>query len=232
MKTSQTLDKLLPSLVEAQKSINGPVKNKSVNQANMNYKYADLSSVLEAITEPLSKNSLVVTQGIEIDKEMVTIETILYHVSGEFIGFSCSFMSGKKQKEKDPNGEKDAYGKIKETTLFIPALDPQSIGSTISYARRYSISSLLNISQEDDDCTCVSHTEDKKETAPAPNRPSKEVNYFAQAKTHIANATTIQFLNDIFNRINQATCWKEGEKEELLRLLNLKSNELTISKEK
>ena len=89
-------------------------------------KYATLDTIWETIRKPLSENGLSVSQTMNLAGEKSILETTLYHTSGEWI-------SG--------------------TQLVNPVKDdPQSLGSAISYARRYSLSALLGIvSDEDDD---------------------------------------------------------------------------------
>jgi len=85
-------------------------------------KYADLSSILEAIREPLSKNGLAIAQFPTGENQLVTI---LMHDSGEWM----------------------------EDTFTMKPVDakPQSLGSVITYMRRYALGGVLAISTEEDD---------------------------------------------------------------------------------
>lgn len=89
------------------------------------YKYADLATVLDVIREPLHASGLVLTQTFESS----TLVTTLWHTSGQSI----------------------------ESRMELPALDmrgmnaAQSLGSAISYCRRYALLALLNLAAEDDD---------------------------------------------------------------------------------
>ena len=88
-------------------------------------RYATLDSVVEAITPALLKNGLILLQPISQGEDggMVLI-TQLWHESGERFEFK----------------------------FVLPQLaDLQKMGSAITYARRYSILSLLGIAPEDDD---------------------------------------------------------------------------------
>lgn len=89
--------------------------------------YATLTSVWKAAREPLTKNGLCVIQTTgysEIAKTTYLITT-LAHSSGEWI-----------------RGE----------YLINPTKnDPQGLGAAISYARRYTLSAIIGITQEDDD---------------------------------------------------------------------------------
>jgi hypothetical protein len=85
--------------------------------------YASLPHILTEIQEPLEKSGLVITQFP--DNEGLT--TLLIHAdSGEYL----------------------------QATYIMPvakANDPQALGSAISYARRYAVSSILNLKIDDDD---------------------------------------------------------------------------------
>lgn len=90
-----------------------------------NSKYADLKSVWDAIRLPLTKNGLSITQLPSTNGKEVTVETILMHVSGQYI----------------------------RSTLTIIAKDisAHAIGSAITYARRYALMAMVGVSPEDDD---------------------------------------------------------------------------------
>ncbi len=87
--------------------------------------YADLASVWEACRKPLSDNGLSVTQLISKDGEKQILETVLFHSSGQYIS---------------------------STLVLTPKDDtPQAIGSSITYARRYSLAAIVGVSSDDDD---------------------------------------------------------------------------------
>jgi hypothetical protein len=124
---SETLTKLLPCLLAAQREIENPTKGK-VNPA-FKSGYADLATVLECVKEPLASQGLqlvqIVQPGFAPDGAVSdTLVTILYHISGEYI--------------------RSAYA------LKPAKADPQGVGSAITYARRYSIMAMLNLAAEDD----------------------------------------------------------------------------------
>jgi ERF superfamily len=87
-------------------------------------KYADLDAVIAATQPALSKNGLAIISMPMIASEASCLITRLYHVSGESIECSYSIPQG---------------------------LKPQEIGSALTYARRYTLCALLNVTAEDDD---------------------------------------------------------------------------------
>ena len=97
-----------------------------------NYMYADLEDIWDAIRVPLTNNGLSIThvsKGIDIEKNVIEIETWLLHTSGQ--AFSTSI------------------------ALPITKMDPQSVGSLITYARRYGIACITGVVTEDDDAQTV-----------------------------------------------------------------------------
>jgi len=87
--------------------------------------YATLHSCLSTGNPALNKNGLSVTQLPGSQNGDVSVETILMHVSGQWIK---SRLSVKPQKS-----------------------DPQALGSCLSYLRRYSYSAIIGQSTSDDD---------------------------------------------------------------------------------
>lgn len=85
-------------------------------------KYAGLPSILEAIQKPLEESNLVFTQH----PDGGNLTTMLIHTeSGEFFRSSYSMNPVK--------------------------TDPQSIGSAITYARRYALGAILGLNIDEDD---------------------------------------------------------------------------------
>lgn len=98
-------------------------------------KYADLNALREAIREPLAANGLSIMQFASTLEDTVSIETVLAHSSGEYVSNTLALPVGRKF-DKEGN--------------LLP-LDVQSIGSAITYARRYALSAILSLAADDDD---------------------------------------------------------------------------------
>tara|TARA_Y100000310_G_C20429811_1_gene690907 strand:- start:107 stop:613 length:507 start_codon:yes stop_codon:yes gene_type:complete len=126
---SDNIDKLAQALSKAQSEMKGAEK-KSTNPF-FNSGYADLHTVIEASLPYLTKYGLSVIQGNEGKPGEFYVTTMLLHESGQWI----------KSKLKMP---------VEKATA-------QSIGSTITYGRRYGLSAMVGISQYDDDGNSVSH---------------------------------------------------------------------------
>ena len=131
---------LYAALVKAQSQIKNAVKD-SVNPHFKN-RYADLESVWDAVRDALHKNDLAVLQLTDIDASGAPVLiTRVIHTSGEHVEGRYPLVC------KDPT-------------------DAQKLGSSMSYARRYSLSAMLGVIQSDDDGQAAAgHT-----PAPAPKQ--------------------------------------------------------------
>lgn len=88
--------------------------------------YATLNSVWSAVSEALLKNGLTVLQPISIHDGISVVKTIVMHISGQSIESECPIVVAKQN-------------------------DPQALGSAITYARRYSLASMLGVMTDEDD---------------------------------------------------------------------------------
>jgi ERF superfamily len=124
MKFSTSIAALASALAKAQGALEGAKKD----TANPFYKsrYADLSSVVDAIKAAFPPNGLSYVQTIVTTEHGVGVETILMHESGEWIGG-------------------DAFA------IPVNKADAQGFGSALTYARRYSLSAICGVKAEDDD---------------------------------------------------------------------------------
>lgn len=123
MERSESIEQLATALANAQGEIEGASKDST--NPHFKSKYADLASVWDACRKPLSKHGLSVVQLPKAEGANVTVTTLLLHKSGQFIG----------------------------EVLTVQAMDakPQSVGSALTYARRYGLSTVVGIAPEDDD---------------------------------------------------------------------------------
>ena len=131
MKQSETIGELAKALAKAQGAIEAA--SKDTKNPHLRSKYADLGAVWGAIRAPLTSNGLSVTQGLSSEAFdrgwVVNCTTRLAHSSGEWL----------------------------ESTLSLPAPPQkgismaQSIGMASTYARRYGLSAMVGVIQEDND---------------------------------------------------------------------------------
>lgn len=120
---SPAIDKIAGALAKAQ----GTIENASKDATNPHFKskYADLASVMDACRKPLSANEIAIIQCPSADAEATSVVTMLVHASGQFFASRLSMIP------RDNS--------------------PQSAGSAITYARRYSLMAMAGIAPEDDD---------------------------------------------------------------------------------
>ncbi len=118
---------LYKSLAKFQKE----VKNIPKNSKGYGYDYAKLEDIIRIVTPTLNKNGLVLIQSIDTDEHsrLPSVKTILAHMdTGESIESNTPISEVKL-------GSMNTY---------------QSLGSGITYMRRYSIAGILGIAPDDD----------------------------------------------------------------------------------
>lgn len=125
MNKSENIQELCAALVKFQSEVKAVKKD--AENPYFKSKYADLSSIWDAVRKPLSANGLAVIQTNQGDLEGKTIilDTVLLHSSGQWISGTM--------------------------TMTPTKTDPQGLGSAQTYARRYGLSAILGIATEDDD---------------------------------------------------------------------------------
>ncbi len=155
----------LGSLLEALSKAQGEIKGALEDCANPFFKstYADLTSVWEACREPLAKNGLSVLQTTQILDGMTCLVSTLGHKSGQWIRGILPIKTPILEK-------KDKHGNI----THIVKDDLQSLGSAITYSRRYALSALVGVCPVDDDGERAMDRNKKKdkESSQAESKPA------------------------------------------------------------
>tara|TARA_R110002020_G_scaffold8918_2_gene35781 strand:- start:314 stop:751 length:438 start_codon:yes stop_codon:yes gene_type:complete len=123
MDRSENISQLATALAKAQGAVDNAVKNKT--NPHFRSSYADLGAVLDVVRKPMSDNGLCVVHDVAKDDSSLLMTTTLLHESGEWLSVHA------RATPKDGG--------------------PQSIGSIMTYLRRYTISAMLSVSQQDDD---------------------------------------------------------------------------------
>lgn len=139
--TTDNMSGIGPDLFAALSAAQGEIEGAAKGKTNPHFKskYADLASIWDACRAPLSKHGLCVIQRpAPCESGHVAIETVLAHKSGQWIG---------------------------GTLVMRPAkADPQGIGSTITYARRYALASMVGVAPDDDDGNAASGVQSAEKT--------------------------------------------------------------------
>jgi ERF superfamily len=171
MKRSNSIMELAKALSKFQKTVSNPKYDAKNPQYSS--KYATLGNVINTVREPLTENGLSFMQEPYVTEDglHVGVTTLLMHESGEFIESQPLILPAFKM----------GKGGVK-------VYDAQSAGIAISYGRRYSLSSILGISsEEDEDANGIRHegnskqsynkpansgqTQNKQQSAPPKNAP-------------------------------------------------------------
>lgn len=123
MNQSEDIKELVAALSKAQ----GVMKPAVFNKTNPHFKnrYADFTAIMDACRQPLAENGLSIMQYCQTKEEKLYLVTMLAHVSGQWI------------KSDFPLNPKN--------------MDSQSIGSSMTYGKRYSLSGMLGIVSDDED---------------------------------------------------------------------------------
>ena len=139
MNKSDSINELAAALAKAQTGF----AVIGFNKINPHFKrgYADLTAIINATRPSLAANGLAVAQFPASEGPIVTVETVLTHASGQWIGGHTSLTASK--------------------------VDAQGIGAAITYAKRYGLSAILNVAaDEDDDGNAASEPPPSQRQAP------------------------------------------------------------------
>ena len=122
----------IANLAKALSIVQGKLTHAKKDSANPFFKskYADLESVWDACRSLLAENGLCVMQFPgEFLEGCMSLDTILAHSSGEYI----------------------------KQTMEVPVtkLDPQGVGSALTYMRRYALAAVVGVVQADDDANAA-----------------------------------------------------------------------------
>lgn len=141
---SDDVSAIVPALVMVLGSMEDIVKTRTAKiptKSGSEYKYtfADLADLLGYVRPKLAANGLAVTQTAMTDDKGTCVSTTILHSSGQWVEF--------------------------EPLRLPTGTDAQSHGSSITFARRYSLMAALGLATEDDDGAAASASK-------ASNRPA------------------------------------------------------------
>jgi ERF superfamily len=120
---SPSVSTLAAAMSRVQAKIHSARKDKS--NPHFRSRYADLGSVWEACREQLTAEGFAVLQLTHGTPDVPAVTTILLHSSGEW---------------------------VRSTLRLRPVkIDPQGVGSALTYARRYALSAMVGVVADDDD---------------------------------------------------------------------------------
>lgn len=141
MKKSDTLAKLAPAFLAAQKKVDHATKN--AQNPHLKNKYADLAQVIDTVIPVFNESGISILQFPGFADGRATLTTVVLHESGEYIEGTAETPLGKQ--------------------------GPQELGGGLTYLARYSLARIGGIAQEDDDGeTAQGRGKAKKEPASTP----------------------------------------------------------------
>lgn len=148
MNRSESIASIAKALAQFQNEVVQP--KKSAKNPHFKSLYVPLDNVVESIADTAPKYGLSYIQTTVTENEKAGVQTILMHESGEWIEFEPFLL---------PIGQKST---------------PQAVGSAITYARRYTLSSIFGIASETDDDGNTANDSAKNNPAPGPIMANKE----------------------------------------------------------
>jgi len=123
---SREIDQIATALSKAQGEFAAVERGAVGQEGNRRFRYADLDAFLCVCRPVLARHGLAIIQRpLQTDGALIHLQTIITHASGQWI-------SGELVVKPDHDG-------------------PKAMGSAITYARRYSLQSMLGLSAADDD---------------------------------------------------------------------------------
>lgn len=125
MKTSESVAELFKALNKFRAELKQPLKD--ANNPFFKSKYVPLENVVSVIDEAIANTGLSYTQETVYNESgLIVLDTIIMHESGEYVALGGAVVKPVKN-------------------------DPQGVGSAITYARRYSLSTAFGIASDPDD---------------------------------------------------------------------------------
>ena len=186
MQTSEQIDEIATALAAAQ----GEMEHASKDRMNPAFKsrYADLASILDACRGPLSKAGIAIIQAPSVESHddapgvHVSVETRFVHKSGQWMA----------------------------TTITAQVVDAkaQTIGSAVTYLRRYGLAAMAGVAPDDDDGAQASRAAPQTSVADAVKRLVDRFPDLLQAAGNIADsvasdATKLDRLRDLYKSHQQ-----------------------------
>jgi hypothetical protein len=152
-RSSESFGELAAALAKAQTEVSNPEKSLTATIADdhggepRTFRYAPLSSGLDIVRKALGQHGIAVLQstGIDADRRLLVVTTTLAHSSGQWIASEWP---------------------VCRSDQLLPQ---HRMGAALTYARRYTLFSLVGIAGEDDlDAPDLIHTSPGRRRRPLP----------------------------------------------------------------
>lgn len=180
---SEQINEISLALSKAQGEMQSAIFDKEAHvngpKAKYVFRYASLNSIWDCCRSPLSKNELSVSQITVINDGMLFLETILMHSSGQWI----------------------------KSKMFVADYrsPPQQIASSLTYMKRYSLSTVIGICSDDDDDANSSndvvpdhtiHSLEKKNDAPKCVEKIKNYDILCESHNIFEGSPKMKFIDE------------------------------------
>jgi ERF superfamily len=193
------LAKAQAELVNPEKSLVATIRPQTRGEAEQSFRYAPLSSGLDIVRKTLGRHEIatIQTTGIDPASGTVKLTTMLAHASGEWISSDWPVCA------------------------VADMAAPKRMGAALTYARRYSLFTLVGIAGEDDldapDLNAASETTpssgaDRSINAGQPDRPGDRGGNSAGQSTAARTGRRIP----VRTRMTLDTGWSEAARQQLL----------------
>jgi len=183
MERSAEIKELATALSKAQGAMEAA--KKSEENPFFKSRYANLAGVWDVIRKPLSENGLSIVQAPSAMGNVVSVISTLFHSSGEWLS--------------------------EILTMTVKDGSPQSIGSAITYGRRYAIMALVGVATEDDDGENGTEHEEKKTELRSPQAlPIAKTNTEPTLPFPVTAPTPQGPYAEIMSALNEKVQSKEG----------------------
>jgi hypothetical protein len=177
------------AFIAAQKATEA-VKKASTNPA-FKSRYADLAVVVEAVIPALNESGIAVIQSPSFDGDLVSVTTVLLHESGSSVTGTLSMRPTK--------------------------MDPQGVGSAITYARRYALLAMAGAAPEDDDGHAASQPGNDRAPTPPISQDQADA---LRLEIEAVGADPVKFL--AFFKIKALEAMPAGRWNEAVAMLEAK----------
>jgi hypothetical protein len=193
MNKSEEIKDLAAALCKAQSEMSG-AKKKAANPF-FKSKYANLEEIINCAKDALSDNGLSISQSPFAEEGTAGVTTLLMHESGQWL-----------------------EGRL---LLKCAKVDPQGMGSAITYARRYAYQSILGIPSEDDDGKRASKPTFTAPEETAPEAPEKTTPNFTAAFALCSDLAALEV------KFNSAGCQKFKSDVDMMTAYGKRKQELS-----
>lgn len=168
LKTSKESDKIFSALAAIQDGL--PPISKDARNPHFNATYVTISGLLEELNPLRMAQQVAIYQipslSVTENGTRLDLETLFMHTSGQWVSFV--------------------------TSLPLPKLDAQGVGSAITYGRRYALVAFFNIATDDDDGNKSSSVSRK----PAASKTPQDLSKLVEQARNLANTVYNQNPNE------------------------------------